>query len=81
MSARTATRLAWWLWVACVALIVLSLLLDILRTQTFLSYPWHIQFQGQPLYPLYAALTAMLSLVYPTIGALIVSRLPGNPIG
>jgi signal transduction histidine kinase len=81
MSARTATRLAWWLWVACVALIVFSLLLDVLRTEMFLSYPWQIQIQGRHLYPLYAVLTAMLSLVYPTIGALIVSRLPRNPIG
>jgi hypothetical protein len=81
MSARTATRLAWWLWVACVALIALSLLLDVLRTETFLSNPWQIQIQGRHLYPLYAVLTAMLSLVYPTIGALIVSRLPRNPIG
>ena len=32
-------------------------------------------------YPIYAVLTGVLSLVYPTIGALIVSRLPRNPIG
>src|SRR5215217_1351953 len=81
MSARTATRLAWSLWVACVALIVLALLLDFLRTEDILSYPWQIRIHNRTLYPLYAVLTGMLSLVYPTIGALIVSRLPQNPIG
>src|SRR5215217_907603 len=81
MSARTATRLAWSLWVACVALIVLALLLDFLRTEDILSYPWQIRIHNRTLYPLYAVLTGMLSLVYPTIGALIVSRLPKNPIG
>jgi len=81
LSTNAATRLAWSLWVACVALIALSLLLDFLRTEMFLSYPWQIQIQGRHLYPLYAVLTAMLSLVYPTIGALIVSRFPKNPIG
>jgi hypothetical protein len=33
------------------------------------------------LYPLYAVLTGIVSLVYPMIGAIIVSRLPANPIG
>src|SRR5215203_2418003 len=81
MSARTATRLAWWLWVACVALIVLSLLLDFLRTNMFVSHPWQIRIHGRVLYPFYTVLTGLLSLVYPTIGALIVRRLPKNPIG
>jgi signal transduction histidine kinase len=81
LSARGATRLAWSLWVACVALIALALFLDFLRTDDILSYPWQIRRNDRTLYPLYAILTGMLSLVYPTIGALIVSRLPRNPIG
>jgi two-component system NarL family sensor kinase len=81
MSARTATRLAWSLWVACLALIVLALLLDFLRTEAFLAAPWHMLSNRRFVYPVYAVLTGMLSLVYPTIGALIVSRLPRNPVG
>jgi signal transduction histidine kinase len=81
MSARTATRLAWSLWVACLALIALALTLDFLRTEAFLTDPWHMLSNHRFVYPVYAMLTGMLSLVYPTIGALIVSRLPRNPIG
>jgi signal transduction histidine kinase len=81
MGARTATRLAWSLWVACLALIALALLLDFLRTEAFLAAPWHMLSNRRFVYPVYAVLTGMLSLVYPTIGALIVSRLPRNPVG
>src|SRR5215210_1925301 len=66
---------------ACLALISLALLLDFLRTDDFLSYPWQTRVNDRNLYPIYAVLTGMLSLVNPTIGALIVSRLPRNPIG
>jgi two-component system NarL family sensor kinase len=81
MKTRTATRLAWSLWVVCVALIALALLLDFLRTDMFLSDPWQVLSNNRFVYPIYAVLTGMLSLVYPTIGALIVLRLPRNPIG
>ncbi len=81
MNARSATRLAWSLWAACLALLMLALLLDFLRTGTFLSDPWQVLSNRRFVYPIYAVLTGMLSLVYPTIGALIVSRLPRNPIG
>jgi two-component system NarL family sensor kinase len=81
MRARTAGRLAWWVWVVCVALMVLALLFDFFRTDQLLSYPWQVQIHGMVLYPLYAVLTGIVSLVYPTIGAMIVSRLPANPIG
>src|SRR5215207_750095 len=81
MNARTATRLAWSLWVACLVLIALALLLDFLLTDDILSYPWQMRINHRSLYPMYAVLTGMLSMVYPTIGALIVSRLPTNPIG
>ena len=63
------------------ALIALALLLDFLRTEAFLADPWHALSNHRFVYPIYAVLTGMLSLVYPTIGALIVSRLPRNPIG
>ena len=78
---RSAVRVAWSLWVACLALLVLALLLDFFRTDTFLSYPWQVRMHNRFLYPIYAVMTGMLSLVYPTIGALIVSRLPRNLIG
>jgi hypothetical protein len=42
MNTRSATRLAWSLWVACLALIVLALLLDFLRTEAFLADTWSI---------------------------------------
>jgi signal transduction histidine kinase len=75
MSARTATRLAWSLWVACVVLVTLALLLDY-------ATPGSLHFRtGERLNPVLAVLMGMLSLAYPTVGALIVSRLPTNPIG
>ena len=42
-STRGAVRLAWSLWVVCVALIALALLLDFLLTDDILSYPWQIR--------------------------------------
>jgi signal transduction histidine kinase len=81
LGTRSAARLAWSLWVACLALIALALLLDFLHTEDILTYPWQTLKNYRLLYPIYAVLTGALSLVYPTIGALIVSRLPRNPIG
>ena len=81
MNTRSAVRLAWSLWVTCLALIALALLLDFLHLDDILSYPWQTRRNDRPTYPVYAVLTGMVSLVYPTIGALIVSRLPKNPIG
>ncbi len=63
------------------ALVALALLLDFLRTDEFLSYVWQIRSNHRFLYPVYTVLTGMVSLVYPTIGALIVTRLPRNPVG
>jgi hypothetical protein len=74
ISARTATWLAWSLWVTCVALIALALLLDFLTDYVPLQ-------SGERLDPGIAILTGVLSLAYPTVGALIASRLPTNPIG
>jgi signal transduction histidine kinase len=81
LNTRSAVRLAWSLWAACLALIALALLLDFLHTEDILAYPWQTLKNSRLLYPIYAVLTGALSLVYPTIGALIVSRLPRNPIG
>ena len=73
LNARTATRLAWSLWVACVALMSLALLLAFLTDDV--SYFWELRS------PVLAVLAAVLSLICPTIGALIASRLPRNAIG
>jgi signal transduction histidine kinase len=68
MSHRTAFWLAWSLWAVCVVLIGLTLLLDFLTL---------VLDRGQ----VFAILAGVLSLAYPTVGALIASRLPANPIG
>ena len=74
VSARTATRLAWSLWAACVVLIALALLLDFLTDDVPLP-------PDARLIPGLAVLTGVLSVAYPAVGALIASRLPTNPIG
>ena len=73
-SNRTATRLAWSLWAACAVLIALTLLLDFLTGYVPLL-------PGERPNPGLAVLAGVLSLTYPMVGALIVSRLPRNPIG
>ncbi|MDQ5817902.1 MAG: sensor histidine kinase [Actinomycetota bacterium] len=75
VSARTATRLAWSLWAACVVLITLALLLDFATPESILHR------SGERAGPVLAVLMGLLSLAYPTVGALIASRLPANPIG
>ena len=72
---HAATRLAWSLWTACVVLIALALLLDFLTYDATDITMTDDRIQG------IAAPIGILSLVYPTMGALIVSRLPRNPIG
>jgi hypothetical protein len=74
MNRRTASWMAWSLWAVCVALIALALLLQLL-TGFFFPYP-----EERPGFG-FALLTGVLSLAYPTVGALIASRLPSNPIG
>jgi Na+/proline symporter len=74
ISARTATWLAWSLWVACLALITLALILDFVTDYVPLE-------PQERLGPGLAVLAGVLSLTYPTVGALIASRLPTNPIG
>jgi hypothetical protein len=77
MSHRTASWLAWSLWVVCAALIALALLLDFLTADVPLLSGERLLRLGPGL----AVLTGVLSLAYPTVGALIASRLPTNPIG
>jgi hypothetical protein len=76
MSRRTAAWLAWSLWAVCVVLIALALLLDFLTDEVILFGP-----PAERPGPGFAVLTGTLSLVYPTVGALVASRLPSNPIG
>jgi two-component system NarL family sensor kinase len=75
VSAHAATRLTWSLWVGCVVLIALALLLDFATHESNLPRP------GERADPALAVLMGLLSLAYPTVGALIASRLPTNPIG
>ena len=75
ISVRTATRLAWSLWVACVTLTALALFLEFVTDDIVLVWP------EERIGPGLAVLTGVLSLTFPTVGALIVSRLPANPVG
>ena len=74
--------MAWSVWALCVALVALGLWLHFLIPLSSSVRPDLI-----PLWssvrpdPRLAILTGILSLAYPTVGALIVSRLPKNPIG
>jgi hypothetical protein len=75
MSRRTAAWLAWSLFAVCVVLIALTLLLHFIADDSFPFSPWErpdLRF---------AVPTGVLSLAYPTVGALIASRLPSNSIG
>jgi hypothetical protein len=71
MSVRATSWLAWCLWVLCVALISFALLFY------FLASP--IPATDTP--PTLTALFRILSLAFPTVGALVASRRPENPIG
>ena len=75
MSHRTAAWLAWALCGLCAVLITLALVLDFMLEDSSLIEA------GLRYYPGFAVLTGVLSLAYPTVGALIASRLPANPIG
>jgi hypothetical protein len=77
MSHRTAAWLAWSLWVVCVTLIGFALSLDFLTDESFLIPELRGLRPGLTL----VVLTDVLSLAFPTVGALIAARLPTNPIG
>jgi hypothetical protein len=76
MSARGATWIAWSMWALCVVLIALALVLDLI-TDDVPALPGAVDRPGLGL----AVLTGVLSLAYPTVGALIASRLPTHPVG
>jgi hypothetical protein len=59
----------------CVALIALALLLQFMTHDVILNWP------QERLGPGLAVLTGVLSLTFPTVGALIISRLPTNLVG
>jgi signal transduction histidine kinase len=92
MSHRAAGWLAWSLCAVCVALIALALVLDFttddvpyltsnVRSAEGLAVLPGILPYGERPGPAFAVLTGVLSLAFPTVGALIASRLPTNPIG
>jgi hypothetical protein len=65
---RAAAWLAWFLWALCVGFVVLAVLLD------FYTAPTRHD-------PTFAVLVGIPLLVYPTIGAFVVSRRPRNAVG
>ena len=71
MSGRTAAWLAWSLYAVCVVVMVLTLLFHVLTPSG--SQGWY----SLVLY----ALVAVFSVLLPSVGALVVSRHPRNPIG
>ncbi|MDQ3378331.1 MAG: hypothetical protein M3533_15765 [Actinomycetota bacterium] len=70
MSNRTAARLAWSIWALCVPLTTFGGLLSFLTASGQLG-------AGSGL----AILLGVLLLTFPTVGALVASRRPENPIG
>ena len=70
MSHRAAAWLAWSLWALCGGFVVLAVLLD------FYTPPIPTR-QG----PNFQVLAGLPLLVYPTVGAFVVSHRPKNPIG
>jgi hypothetical protein len=66
---------SWTILVLCVALVALTGLL------AYLTPSLPERFEGYWLFPTLGVLPAVLSLAYPTVGALIASRHPRNPIG
>src|SRR3712207_2844362 len=76
MSDRTAARLAWSLCAVCVVLIALTLLLDFVTEQSCL-----ILMPAKRTAPGRGVLIGVVSLVFPTVAALIASRLAADLIG
>jgi signal transduction histidine kinase len=66
---------SWTIWALCVALVALMGLL------AYLTPSLPERFEGYWLFPTLGVLPAVLSLAYPTVGALIASRHPRNSIG
>ena len=68
MNTRVAAWLAWLLWALCLTLVVLTVGFDIYIAPSRQEPP-------------FAMLAGILLLVYPTIGALVISRRPKNAVG
>jgi predicted permease len=75
MSTRAAWVLSWSIWTLCLALVAL--------TGCWLTLPQRFQgaLKATGGFPNLGFFPAMIMLVYPTVGALIASRRPRNPIG
>src|SRR5215211_6963756 len=71
MSVRATSWLAWCLWLLCVALISFALLFYFLASPT----------PATDTPPTLTALFRIMSLAFPTVGVLVASRRPENPIG
>ena len=70
-----AARLAWTLWVVCLALALLNLVLNIVEPASL------DPLLPRPFPPPVAVLQFALVMAFPTVGALIASRQPSHPIG
>jgi hypothetical protein len=75
MSARAAWLIPWLIWTLCLALVALTGLLR------YLTPALPERFEGFWMFPNLGFFPALIMLVYPTVGALIASRRPRNPIG
>jgi hypothetical protein len=71
MSARAAAWLAWALWALCVGLFALTLVLFLITPPIRNKWPPEALI----------VLLRVMALTFPTVGALIASRRPKNPIG
>ena len=71
MSARAAAWLAWSLWALCVGLFALTLVLLVLTPPIRNKWPPEAL----------SVLLRVIALTFPTVGALIASQRPKNPIG
>jgi hypothetical protein len=79
MSRRTAARLAWALWALAVILVTFDLLVSVVAPPT---PPPTIPGGISPsLFIAINVLGSLLFLAFPTVGALVASRRPENPIG
>jgi hypothetical protein len=70
VSHRTAAWIAWSAWAICVALFASDLLLGIFTRS--------LQARSDPIFELYVGVPL---LAYPTVGAIVASRRPKNPVG
>ena len=75
MRGRAAARLAWTAWTVCLALALLNLVLNLVEPASL------DPLLPRPFPPPVAVQFALTLMAFPTVGALIASRQPSNPIG